>query len=264
MIHKSSIINKNAIIEDNVKIGPYCIIGPNVKIGKNSFLHSNIVIEQNTQIGENCEIFPFTTIGYRAQDLNIKKDFFGNTIIKNNVVVREQVSIHASTKKDGVTEIGNNCFLMATSHIAHDCKLGDNVIMANSSMLAGHVNVSNNVFISGGAAIHQFTNIGELSFIIACSRTVQDVPPYSMTGGASPTEFAGINVIGLRRANYSQEERTDINKAYKILYKQGMKTKESFETLINTFDNYPHIQKIIDFIKLSERGIIKKWKGRRY
>lgn len=260
-VHPTAIIGKNSVIHESCMIGPYCVIGENVIIGSNTRLHSHVVIEGNTTIAENCEIFPYTAIGSRAQDLSISKEFQGNVYIGNNVTVREQVTIHASTSSESTTKVGNNCFLMATSHIAHDCTVGNNVIMANSSMLAGHTHIGNNVFISGGAAIHQFLHIGDYSFVIACSRTVQDIPPYSMTAGASPTEYAGLNVVGLRRAGFTQEERNIIKRAYQILYRQGMKTNESLQELKN-FSNHPLVTQIVEFVEKSQRGIIKKWTGR--
>ena len=264
MIHSSAIIDKNAKLYNNVKIGAYSKIGPNVVIGQNSIIHSHVVIEGNTQIGENCEVFPFTVIGTRSQDLSIKPDFIGNVTINDNVTIREQVTIHSSTKMNTSTAIGKNCFFMATSHVAHDCVLGENVIMANSSMLAGHTTIGSNVFISGGAAIHQFTKVGDYSFIIATSRTVQDVPPFSMTAGSSPTEFAGLNIVGLRRAGFSQEDRTLIKKAYKILYNNGIKNSKSLSTLENwEYKSHPAVKYIIDFVKSSKRGIIRKWQGRK-
>lgn len=261
MIHKTAIIDPKAEIDEDVIIGAFCIIGPYVKIEKNTILHSNVVIYGNTKIRQGCEIYPFSVIGTRAQDINISKEYIGNVEIQNDVTIREQVTIHSSTSTDSCTIIGENCYLMATSHVAHDCVLNKNVIMANSSMLAGHTCVGKNVFISGGAAIHQFSKIGDYSFIIACSRTVQDVPPYVMTAGTSPTEYAGINIVGLKRAGFAKQDIAKIKQAYQILYKQGMKTTESFENL-KQFSTDEAIVRIINFIESSKRGIIKKWKGR--
>lgn len=261
MIHPSAIIDNKAQIDKNVFIGPFCIVGPHVKIRKNTVLHSNSIIYGNTEIGENCEIFPFAVIGTRAQDINIASEYIGNVKIGNGVVIREYVTVHSSSSTDTCTTIGDHGYFMATSHIAHDCILEKSVIMANASMLAGHVKVGRNVFISGGAAIHQFSKIGEYSFIIANSRTVQDVPPYIMTAGANPTEFAGINTVGLKRAGFNTEQRSLIKNSYSILYKKGMKTNESLEELEEYSDNYI-VQNIIKFVNSSERGIIKKWKGR--
>ncbi len=261
MIHKTALIDSKAEIAENVIIGAFCVIGPYVKIEENTIIHSNVVVEGNTHIGKGCEIFPFTVIGTRAQDINISKEYIGNVKIGNDVIIREQVTVHSSTSTDNYTTIGDSCYLMATSHVAHDCILNKSVIMANSSMLAGYVEVGKNVFISGGAAVHQFSKIGDYSFIIASSRTVQDVPPYAMTAGSSPTEFAGINIVGLKRAGFGSEDIRLIKNAYRILFKKGMKTNDSFKEL-KQFSSDKVVQRIIDFITVSKRGIIKKWKGR--
>lgn len=263
MIHPTAIIAEKSKIDDNVLIGPFTTVGPNVTIKSGTVIHSNVTLDGNTMIEEGCEIFPYATIGTRAQDLSINKNFIGNVVIEKNTTIREQVSIHASTSENRVTKISKNCFLMATSHVAHDCIVSENVIMANSSMLAGHVKVGKNVFISGGAAIHQFLRIGDYSFIIASSRTVQDVPPYVMTAGSSPTEYAGLNIVGLRRAGLTQDERNIIKKAYSILYKNGMKTTSSLKALEN-FSDHDLVKSIVDFVKDSERGIIRKWSGRNF
>jgi len=262
MIHNTAIIDKNANVHSNSEVGAYCIIGPQVRIGEGCYIHPHVVIDGNTEIKENCVIFPFSAIGTPAQDLHLPKDFKGNVHISKNVTIREQVTIHASTKSEDVTFIDENCFLMATSHIAHDCKIGKNVIMANSSMLAGHVQIGKNVFISGGAAIHQFARVGDFAFVIACSRTVQDIPPFCMTAGTSPTEFAGLNVVGLRRAGFTQEERNIIKRAYKVLYKTGIKTTDSLKELESKASH--QLEKdIITFVQSAERGIIRAWQGRK-
>jgi UDP-N-acetylglucosamine acyltransferase len=260
MIHKSAVIQEGALIDKTASVGAFSYIGRNVNIGKNTVIYPNVYIEGNTTIGDNCKIYPFTTIGTNAQDLSVPQGFTGNVIIKNNVILREQVSVHASTSEESSTLISDGCYLMATSHVAHDCFLDNSVIMANSSMLAGHASVGKCVFISGGAAIHQHLKIGKYAFVIACSRTVQDVPPYCMTAGSSPVEFAGLNIIGLRRAGFSPDERSIIKKSYQILYKKGMKTNESLGELLSL--NHPISEEISDFVKTSKRGIIRKWNGR--
>jgi len=181
-IHKTAIIASNAKFSEGVEIGPYCIVGKNVILGKNTKLASHVVIEE-TKTGNNCIVYPFTSIGLAPQDTRYKNE---KTKVKigNNNTIREYITIHrASVSGDGVTKIGNNNFLMAYVHIAHDCNIGNNVIMANSTTLAGHVEVEDFAFIGGHVAVHQFTRIGAHSMIGGFSAIPQDIPPYTTAAG---------------------------------------------------------------------------------
>jgi len=255
-IHKTAIISSKAEIESDVYIGPYCIIGDNVKIGKGTKLISNVHIEGNTEIGENCQIYPFTTIGFPPQDLKYKGEPTGVKIGSNNII-REYVTIHrASVSGDGWTTVGDNNFIMAYVHIAHDCKIGNSVILANLATLAGHVTVEDYVFIGGMVAIHQFTRIGAYAMVGGFSGVGQDIPPFTMASGAR-AKLYGLNTVGLKRRGFSEETINTLKKAYKILFRDKLSLKEAIEKINQELPDIPEIRHLIEFIEANKRGICR-------
>ncbi|GAB6182856.1 acyl-ACP--UDP-N-acetylglucosamine O-acyltransferase [Thermodesulfovibrio hydrogeniphilus] len=255
-IHKSAIVSPKAEIGDDVIIGPYCIVGDNVKIGKGSKLISHVQIEGITEIGENCQIFPFATIGFPPQDLKYKGEPTGVKIGNNNII-REYVTVHrASVSGDGWTVIGDNNFIMAYVHIAHDCKIGNSVIMANLATLAGHVIVEDYVFIGGLVAVHQFTRIGAHAMVGGFSGIGQDIPPYTMASGTR-AKLYGLNKVGLKRRGFSDETIDILNKAYRILFRSKLSLKEAIEKIKEDLPQIPEIKHLIEFIEANKRGICR-------
>ena len=230
MIHKTAIIHKNAKISKNVKIGPFSIIGPNVKIGENVEIQSHVSICGYTSIGKNNKIYPFASIGNDPQDLkyNGEKSFL---LIGENNIIREYVTINPGTKSGGgVTKIGNNCLFMISSHVAHDCLIGDNVILANNVPIGGHARISDNVIIGGNSAVQQFTRIGKSAMIGGMCGVVRDVIPYGLVTGNRST-LQGINIIGLRRKKIPNKDIKLLNDAYREIFKD-----ENFTKNINLLD----------------------------
>ena len=255
-IHPTAIIDSKAEIEKGVSIGPFCIIKEDVKIKKGTKLISNVIIEGNTEIGENCVIYPFTTIGLPPQDLKYKGEKTGVKIGNNNII-REYITIHrASVSGDGITSIGDNNFLMAYVHIAHDCKIGSSIIMANLATLAGHVVVEDYAIIGGLVAIHQFTRIGAYAMVGGFSGVGQDIPPYTMASGARAKLF-GLNTIGLKRHGFSEETINNLKKAYKILFREKLTLKEAFKKIQDSIPQSKEINHLIEFIKQNKRGICR-------
>ncbi|GAB5046385.1 acyl-ACP--UDP-N-acetylglucosamine O-acyltransferase [Thermodesulfovibrio sp. TK110] len=255
-IHKTAIISSKAEIDEDVVIGPYCIIGDNVRIGKGTRLINHVQIEGITEIGENCTIFPFTTIGFPPQDIKYKGEKTGVKIGNNNII-REYVTIHrASVSGDGWTVIGDNNFIMAYVHIAHDCKIGNSVIMANLATLAGHVQVEDFAFIGGLVAVHQFTRIGAYAMIGGFSGVGQDVPPFTMASGPR-AKLYGLNSVGLKRRGFSEETINILKKAYKILFRDKLQLKEAIEKVKNELPQIPEIKHLIEFIEANKRGICR-------
>lgn len=255
-IHKTAVVSPKAEISENVTIGPYCIIGDYVKIGRGTKLLSHVNIEGITEIGENCTIFPFTTIGFPPQDLKYKGEKTGVKIGNNNII-REYVTIHrASISGDGWTIIGNNNFIMAYVHIAHDCKIGNSVIMANLATLAGHVVVEDFVFIGGLVAVHQFTRIGAHSMVGGFSGVGQDIPPFTMASGPR-AKLYGLNSVGLKRRGFSDETINILKKAYKILFRDKLSLKEAIDKVKKDLPQIPEIIHLIDFIEANKRGICR-------
>jgi UDP-N-acetylglucosamine acyltransferase len=217
MIHNSSIIDKNSKIEKDVKIGPFCFVGPEVELCEGVELISNVHIEGNTKIGKNTKIFPFASIGTQPQDLkfNNEKNIL---IIGENNLIREYVTINPGTAGGGLkTVIGNNCLFMISSHIAHDCKIGNNVIIANNVPLGGHVTIEDSVVIGGNSAVQQFTRIGRLAMIGGMTGVLKDVIPFGLSTG-NRNYLQGLNLIGLRRKKYENKKIIELDKAFKEMF----------------------------------------------
>ena len=217
MIHNSSVIDKKAIIAKSVKIGPFCFVGPDVELSDGVELVSNVHIEGNTKIGKGTKIFPFASIGTDPQDLKFKNEKNSLFIGENNII-REYVTINPGTAGGGSkTLIGNNCLFMISSHVAHDCQIGNNVIIANNVPLGGHVTIEDNVVIGGNSAVQQFTRIGRLAMIGGMTGVLKDVTPFGLSIG-NRNFLQGINLIGLRRKKYDNKKIIGLDKAYKEIF----------------------------------------------
>jgi UDP-N-acetylglucosamine acyltransferase len=255
-IHPTAIIDSGVEIEEEVSIGPFCILREGVHIKKGSRLVSNVIIEGKTEIGENCTVYPFTSIGLPPQDLKYQGEKTGVKIGNNNII-REYITIHrASVGGDGVTVIGDNNFLMAYVHIAHDCKIGSHVIMANVATLAGHVIVEDYAYIGGLVAVHQFTRIGAYSMVGGFSGIGQDIPPYMTASGARAKLF-GINIIGLKRYGFSDTTINELKKAYKILFREKRTLKDAIKKIQEDLPYTDEIKHLIEFIQKNKRGICR-------
>ena len=254
-IHSTAIIEDGAIIEDEVKIGPYCIVGKDVIIKKGTVLQSHVVVEGITEIGENNTIYSFVSIGKANQDLKYKGEPT-KTIIGNNNSIREFVTIHRGTDDRWETRIGNGNLLMAYVHVAHDVIVGDDCILANNVTLAGHVVVDSHAIIGGLTPIHQFSRIGSYCMIGGASAVSQDVCPFVLATG-NTVVLRGLNIVGLRRRGFSDEEISNLKKAYRILFRQGLQLKDAVEELEKNFSEDKNVKYLVDFIKSSDRGIAR-------
>jgi len=253
-IHKTAIIDPKAVIDEGVSIGPFCIVGEGVKLKKGTRLMSNVMIEGNTEIGEGCQIYPFASIGLPPQDLKYKGEKTGVKIGNNNVI-REYMTIHrGSVGGDGLTEIGNDNFLMAYVHVAHDCIVGNNCVIANNGTLAGHVTIEDKAVIGGLVAVHQFVRVGKLSIIGGCSKVVQDIPPFSTCDG-HPARVYGLNLIGLRRHAIPPDSIKNLDRAFKILFGGGLSKKTALEQVAAQIKSTPEVAYLVNFMKSSERGV---------
>jgi UDP-N-acetylglucosamine acyltransferase len=254
MIHPTTIIGDNVSIGKNVTIGPYNVIDNDVSIGDGTTIGNSNTIKKYTKIGENCQIYHHCVIGELPQDLKFGSE--KTTVeIGDDTVVREFVSIHRGTNARGKSTIGTKCFLMAYSHVAHDCKVGNNVTLINLATLGGHVEIDDWAMISGSVMVHQFVKIGAYVIIGGNYRVSQDVPPY-VTAVGDPLRYAGINTIGLKRRGFTSIERMEIKRAYRIYFHSGLKKKEALDRLNTEFSKNKNVQLIVEFIENSERGII--------
>ena len=255
-IHATAIVDKGASIDEDVVIGPFCIIRAGAKIGKGSRLLSNVLVEGRTEIGGNCTVHPFTSIGFPPQDLKYKGEDT-RLVIGNNNIIREYATIHrASVGGEGVTTVGDNNFLCAYVHIAHDCTIGSNVIMTNLATLAGHVLVEDYAYIGGVVAVHQFTRIGAYSMVGGFSGIGQDIPPYMIASGARAKLF-GPNTVGLKRHGFSDATIAELKKAYKILFREKRTLKDAIKKVQAELPYTEEIKHLIGFIEKNKRGICR-------
>jgi UDP-N-acetylglucosamine acyltransferase len=255
-IHPTAIISPDAQLEEGVEVGPYSIIRADVKIGKNTIVGPHTVIDNYTHIGEGCNIFHFCSIGAPPQDLK-----FGGektrVVIGNFNTIREYVSIHRGTSAgSGMTIIGNNNLLMAYVHIAHDCKLDNNIIISNSTGLAGHVHIEDHAIISPLCGVHQFCRIGAHSMIGGLSAVVKDIPPYTLAQGNHAKLF-GLNIIGLKRRNFSEKSIKAITEAYRIVFRSSLLLDAAIKKVEAEVEDLPEVRNFIKFIKESERGVCR-------
>ena len=254
-IHSTAIIEDGARVADECKIGPYCVIGSNVRLGSGCNLHSHVVIDGHTEIGECNEFYPFCSIGLKTQDLKWKEGGSGTEIGSNNTF-REYVTIHSATGERDVTVIGSHNNLLAYTHVAHDCRLGDHIIMSNVGTLAGHVIVEDRAIIGGLAAVHQFCRIGTMSIIGGCSKVVQDVPPYMMADG-NPASTRALNKEGLKRNSITDETQSALKQAHRILFRENLTMAVAVEKVRSEVADCPQLDHLLSFVESSERGIAK-------
>lgn len=255
-IHPTAIIHPNAVIGSDVEIGPYSVVGEHAKIGTGTRIESHVLVEGWTTIGERNHIFSFSSIGTPPQDIGYKNEET-ELVIGNDNVIRECATIHrATTKQDRKTIIGNSNFLMAYSHVAHDCKLGNHIIMANSAALAGHIEVGDYAILGGIVAVHQFARIGAYALIGGQSAVSQDVPPFVSCAG-NRAKLYGLNLIGLKRRGFSDEAIGVLKKVYKIIFRSGLTQEEAFAKVLSEFASSPEAVHLVNFMKSSKRGVTR-------
>ncbi len=259
-IDKTAIISKNAKIGKDVEIGPFCTIGDRVQIGDGTRLISHIVVDGITKIGKNNTFYPFSAIGMISQHLKCKDYTEGVLEIGDNNIFRESSTAHPGTPIDNnITKIGNNCLFMACSHVAHDCIIEDNVIMANSCLLGGHVKIGEFAILGGNSAVHQWCHIGKHSIIGGEVGVLKDVIPYAMVELTNPSYLAGLNLVGLKRRNFSKEQIQALQKAYNMLFGAEGTLLERLSEVEKIYgkDN-ELVMDIVNFVKTSrDRGLMQ-------
>ena len=256
-IHSSAIISPEASLAADVSVGAYSVIGQHVVLGAGCRVEEHVVIQGPTRIGQRCRFFPFGSIGFPPQDLKYKGEPT-ELIVGDDNIFREYVTVHRGTAQGGGrTVIGNHNFVMAYSHIAHDCILGNHIILANAATLAGHVTISDHATIGAFSGVHQFCKVGFHGFVGGYSVITKDVLPYSKT--VSPREAGnyGVNTIGLDRKGFSPESIQNIRAAFRVLQQSKLNTAQALAALKEQFLGDPDVQPIIEFIENSERGVIK-------
>ena len=254
-IHPSALVHPNTKIHPSVHIGPFVCIEENVEIGEGTIIENNATICSNTTIGKNCHVFQGAVVGGLPQDLKYQGEET-YTIIGDNTVLREFVTVHRGTASKKQTVVGNACLIMAYCHVAHDCLLHGHIIMSNGTQLAGEVVVEDWPIIGGGSLVHQFSHIGAHVMIQGGSKINKDVPPY-IIAAREPISYCGINSVGLNRRAFTQEQITAIQNTYRLVYLSGLNVSQAVEQVENTLPQSAERDLILEFIKGSPRGIVR-------
>jgi UDP-N-acetylglucosamine acyltransferase len=255
MIHPTAIIDPKAEIGEGVEIGPYVVVEKGVSIDAGTRIRPHVFIGEGTQIGKNCQIFQFSSIGEAPQAFAYKGEKT-LLIIGDNNVIREYVTLNRATVAGGgKTVIGNNNFIMAYSHVAHDCYIGNQVIMANGATLAGHITIEDYATVGGHSAVHQFCRIGTHAFISGLTGVSQDIPPYMLAAG-DRAKLYGLNSVGLKRHRFSAEAVKALKKAYRIIFRSGMTLENALQSLDeDPISQLQEVRHLLQFIQHSKRGI---------
>jgi UDP-N-acetylglucosamine acyltransferase len=258
MIHETAIIDKTAEIHETVTIGPFCVIGEKVKIGEESVLYNNVTIEKNTTLGKGCKIWPYANVGAAPQDLSYNGE---DTYLEvgDYTMIREAATISRGTvKEQGLTKIGSHCLLMAGAHVGHDCEVGNHVVIANFSGVTGHVRISDHVIVGGLSGIHQFTKVGEGVLLSGGTMCVQDIFPFTIAQGDRAT-IRGLNVVGMKRRNFSKDAMAAVKKAYKTYFLSDLPHQDAVAEINKQYEDTPlnELKTICDFLKISERGLAR-------
>ena len=254
-IHPTALISPGAEVGDGCVIGPYCVIGEQVRLGPGCRLHSHVVLEGHTTLGAGNEIYPFACLGGRSQDLKWRGGITRVEIGDNNTI-REYVTVHAATADGGATVVGSHNSLLAYTHVAHDCRLGNHIIMSNLAQMAGHVTVEDHAILAGMSAIHQFCRVGRLAMVAACTPVRQDVAPFMLVSG-DPAVTVKANTVGLERAGMAPEVIRSLGQAHRIVYRDGLAMPNALARIEAELPASDELRHFTDFIRHSERGITK-------
>ena len=247
-------VDPAAELDEGVVVWPYCRVGPGVRLGADTRLESYVILEEHTTLGKSCHLFSFVVIGTQPQDVKFEGGR-SYVVIGDGNVFREFVTVNRASNEEGVTVLGNNNFLMAYTHVAHNCVLGNNVVMANAANLAGYVILEDYAFVGGVTPVHQFVRIGRHSIIGGGCRVPQDVPPFINAAG-NPLRAYGLNSVGLRRSGFSAETELILKRAYRILYRSGFNTKRALAKIESDLEQTVEIRQLVEFVRGSTRGII--------
>ncbi len=256
-IHPAAVISDEAVIADEVVIGPYAVIEGEVSIGPGSIIEHHATVKGKTEIGSGCRIYPYALVGTDPQDLK-HREGTSELVIGDQTVVREYATISRGTEGGGgVTRIGSYNFIMAYSHIAHDCQFGNHIILSNGATFGGHSEVEDHAIIGGLSAVHQFCRIGAYAFIGGASGVSQDIPPYVLANG-NHTKLYGLNREGLKRHNFNPETLRILNQAYRIIFRTPGPLNQALERVEKEVEPIPEVRHMLDFIRQSKRGVCRR------
>ena len=259
-IHPTSVVCDGAVLGDGVEIGPLCYVGPNVKIGDGTRLLSHCNVDGYTTLGCRNVLHPFAALGQPAQDHAVIPGSVMKLEVGDDNIFREGTAIHTGTKPDSSTIIGNHNMFMNGSHVGHNCIIGNNVIYVSQAVSGGYAEIQDNVILSGLVAIHQFCRVGRFTIISGCSAFSKDVPPFMIVAG-DPAVVSGLNSVGLARAGMPAEHRSELKKAFRILYRSGLSLQDAIATMEQELESYEPIEHLLRFLRTVDRGIIRTRRG---
>ncbi len=252
-VHPTAIVHEDAELGEGVSVGPWALVGPRVQVGDGTDIGPRVLVEQDTVIGQDCRIHNAAVLGTDPQDM--KYDGERTTLeIGDRTVIREFATLNRGTTDAWRTVVGSDCLLMAYTHVAHDCKLGDHVILSNAVNMAGHIHIGDWAIVGGVTAIHQFVRIGDHAFVGGGSRIPQDVPPFFRVAG-NPSKLYGLNSVGLERRGFSEETRKALKKAYRLLFHGKEPLTQALATVEREVADLPEVRHLVAFIRASERGV---------
>jgi UDP-N-acetylglucosamine acyltransferase len=254
-IHATALVDPRAELAAGVTVGPYSIIGPEVRLGEGAEIGAHVVLEGRVTMGARVRVGHGSVIGGVPQDLKYRDGIPVGIRIGDDTVIRELVTIHRATKAGHDTVVGRNCLVMASSHVAHDCQVGDHVILINYAGLTGHVTVEERATVGGLSGIHPFGRIGAYAYIGGVSKVAQDVPPFIIADGV-PASARAVNVIGMRRGGIDAEGRRAVQRAFRILYRSGLTPRAGLERIKGELGDHPLVARLIEFVEASKRGIV--------
>jgi len=252
-VHPKAMVDDGATLGDGVEVGPNTIIGPGVTVGAGTRIGANVLIERDTVLGESCEVHHGAVLGTDPQDLKYEGED-APLLVGDRTVVREYATLNRGTRAAGRTVVGDDCLLMAYSHIAHDCILGDHVILANSVNMGGHVEIGDWAIVGGLTAIHQFVRIGMHAFVGGASRIPKDVPPYVRAAG-NPLELYGLNSVGLQRRGFDEATRRELKRAYRLFYQSSHNVSQALAVAREELEMIPEVETFLAFFEESDRGV---------
>jgi len=256
VIHPSAIVDTKAQLADDVEVGPYAIIGPDVKIGEGTVVQAHAYLSGHTTIGKRCEIFPFACVGTKTQDLKYHEGDITYVEVGDETVLREFSTVHLGTKPGEVTRVGRHCLIMAYCHIAHGCVVGNHVIMSNVATLAGEVTIEDYAILGGMAGIHQFCRVGTHAMVGGATKIRQDCPPFMVVDSVgSEVRVVGPNIVGLQRCGFSAEVRSALKEAYKLIYREGLNRTQALERIKYEVADFPEVKTLVEFYHDSTRGV---------
>jgi UDP-N-acetylglucosamine acyltransferase len=253
-IHPTAIIAPDAQLGADIEVGPFAIIGEGCAVGDGSVVGARATLERNVTLGTNVHVGPGSIVGGPPQDVKYRGEDT-SVEIGDGTVIREYTTINRGTTQSFKTTLGKNCFVMSYVHLGHDCHLGDGIVLVNGVQLAGHVTVEDRAIISGLTAVHQFVRIGRFSFIGGCSRVAQDVPPYTRAVG-NPIKLYGLNSVGLRRNNFSDDVVRELKRAYRLFFRSELNLSQAIQRADAELEHLPEVQEFVRFVSDTNRGVV--------